>query len=176
MPQQYERRVDGERYGYNRQGTAGRQQERSQARGGTGGGQLPGTREQDAPRSEETRQVWREIGKILDQGADPQGTLLIESAKMMGMHLNKNNVSTAQIRKVFHNVKNYSFDNEGVYGLNMLRAKLAYVAGRHKEAGDLQLVLDEGLKKIGDDKTKFKRFQDFFEAIVAFHKKYRGSE
>jgi len=176
MPQQYERRGDGDRYGYNRRGTAGRQQERSQVSGGTGSGQPPGNREQDVPRSEEARQVWREIGKILDQGADPQGTLLIESAEKMGRHLKENEVSTAQIRNVFHEVKNYSFDKDGVYGLNMLRARLAYVAGRHKKVGDLQLVLDEGLKKIGDDKTKFKRFQDFFEAIVAFHKKYGGSE
>lgn len=77
-------------------------------------------------------------------------------------------MSTSQIRNVFDDVKKMEYDD---YELQMLRPKLAYTAGRHKEVEDLQEILDEAIKKI-DGETKFKYFKDFFEAIVAYHRKF----
>jgi len=81
-------------------------------------------------------------------------------------------MSTAQIRKIFSEVK--SMKEYKKYDLDLMRAKLAYVSGRHKETIPLVNVLDEAIKQVNDS-TKFKHFQDFFEAIVAYHKKH-GSD
>jgi CRISPR-associated protein Csm2 len=93
-------------------------------------------------------------------------------ADLLGKKINKNDfrrdMSTSQIRKLFSEVKKMKYDP---YKISLLKAKLAYTAGRHDEVRDLQEVLDMALDKINGEKT-FDRFKDFFEAIVAYHRKF----
>jgi CRISPR-associated protein Csm2 len=85
----------------------------------------------------------------------------------MGRRLGKR-VTTSQIRAPFGEVKRMrEFDK---YKLDILRAKLAYTSGRHKEIADLQDTLDEAIKKVNEQ--NFVYFKDFFEAIVAYHRKH----
>jgi CRISPR-associated protein Csm2 len=68
--------------------------------------------------------------------------------------------------------------------LNLLRPKMAYIAGRHghKDRGklvgaivDLQEVLDEGIKRTSNEK-EFENFKNFFEAILAYHRYNKGKD
>ncbi|MCW7072639.1 MAG: type III-A CRISPR-associated protein Csm2 [Methanophagales archaeon] len=100
---------------------------------------------------------------------------LVEDAKDLGELLGKEKreggtgMTTSQIRNIFSEVKKMEFDK---YKIDLLRPKLAYTAGRHREVLPLQEVLDKAIKEIDDDEGKFDRFKDFFEAIVAYHRKW----
>lgn len=101
---------------------------------------------------------------------------LVDHAEELGELLGKGNreggtgMTTSQIRNIFSEVKKMEFDK---YKIELLRPKLAYTAGRHlKQVGPLQEVLDDAIKEIDGDKAKFERFKDFFEAIVAYHRKW----
>lgn len=109
---------------------------------------------------------------------------LVEDARIMGEYLVRGEVSTSQIRNIFSKVKRMKSYEKNKTDLLLLRPKLAYVAGRHgKRKGkeltgaivDLQVILDECIRKIKDEKS-FKKFQDFFEAILAYHRYYGGKE
>jgi len=104
-------------------------------------------------------------GKLLDYHAEKLGMLLGIGRKEGGM-----GAKTSQIRNVFDRVKRMEYDE---YKVPLLRAKLFYVAGRHSEMSPLKDILSDALKLI-DEKEKFDRFKDFFEAIVAYHKYYGG--
>ena len=100
---------------------------------------------------------------------------LVDHAEELGELLGKENreggtgMTTSQIRNIFSEVKKMEFDK---YKIELLRPKLAYTAGRHREVLPLQEVLDKAIKEIDDDEGKFDRFKDFFEAIVAYHRKW----
>ena len=100
---------------------------------------------------------------------------LVTHSKELGELLGKDKkdggegMTTSQIRNIFSEVKKMQKYKE--YELNLLRPKLAYAAGRHPEVRYLQEVLDEAIKKVDNDE-KFARFKDFFEAIMAYHRKY----
>lgn len=102
---------------------------------------------------------------------------LVENAEKFGKHLKNNGLTTSQIRKIFSDVKKLKSYAENKAELLLLRPKLAYIAGRHgkkaKGVKDLQEVIDECIKHIKDDQS-FKNFQNFFEAILAYHKYYGG--
>lgn len=117
------------------------------------------------------------ILQILDAEKDPEGTFLVESAEKLGKHLADQGMSTSQIRNLFFEIKNIDFAADGPYKLNIARAKLAYIAGKHeRQVKDLQRVLDEAIKKVGTSQVRFRRFLDFFEAIVAYHRSYRKKD
>ncbi|MBO8169049.1 MAG: type III-A CRISPR-associated protein Csm2 [Thermoanaerobacteraceae bacterium] len=121
----------------------------------------------------------KNVPLLLDKEKDPHGKLLVETAEALGEHLaKKTKMTTSQIRKLYSDVKRLKFKKEnGSYRINLMRAKLAYIAGRHKDqVRDLQDVLDRALREIGTSEEKYQRFADFFEAIVAYHKKYGGQE
>ena len=122
------------------------------------------------------RDALQNVRQLLDKDQDPHGELLIQTAEAMGRHLANNRMTTAQIRKLFSEVRKLNFKDDGPYKTNMMRAKLAYTAGRHREVGDLQQVLDKALIEVGTSEEKFNRFENFFEAIVAYHKKYGGKD
>lgn len=109
---------------------------------------------------------------------------LVRNAEEFGKHLAKENLSTSQIRNIFSEVKRMKKYKESKDKLQLLRPKLAYVAGRHgKRKGnklvgpvpDLSKVLDECIKNVRDE-TAFNNFKDFFEAILAYHRYYGGKE
>lgn len=99
---------------------------------------------------------------------------LVEDAEKLGKLLGKEKreggtgMTTSQIRNIFSEVKKMDFDK---YKIVLLRPKLAYTAGRHPEVAPLQEVLDDAIKRI-DAEGEFDRFKDFFEAIVAYHRKW----
>ena len=107
-----------------------------------------------------------------------EGEKLIKWASELGENLKNRGMTTSQIRKIFSLLKDKDLQ---VYDLNMIRAKLAYVAGRHRsQVGDLQKALDEMIKYIINSSFDFehnvKVFRDFFEAVVAYHRKFGGKE
>jgi CRISPR-associated protein Csm2 len=115
-----------------------------------------------------------EIKKDLSDILAGDSKKLVEDAKKLGELLGKEKkkggtgMTTSQIRNIFSEVKKMKFDK---YKIELLRPQLAYTAGRHHEVTPLQEVLDEAIKEI-DDESDFDRFKDFFEAIVAYHKKW----
>jgi len=84
----------------------------------------------------------------------------------------KNNLkgkSTSSIRKIYAEVKKMkAFDK---YKLDLLRAKLAYVAKRHYGLSSLTDLLDATIKEVKEEKS-FKYFKDFFEAVLAYFYKH----
>ena len=118
-------------------------------------------------------EIKRDIPSIL--GGDTKK--LVEDAEKLGKHLGRR-LSTSQIRIIFSEVKQMrEYDRDK---LNLLRPKMAYIAGRHgqrKEGRlvgpivDLQKVLDECIRKISSEED-FKNFKYFFEAILAYHRYY----
>lgn len=124
---------------------------------------------------------------------------LIESAEEIGRDLARNRLSSSQIRNVFGEVRRIEM-NWPIYKENMseaekeeaksahrsavlLRPKLAYQAKRERGAAVSQLkdALDpclEILQKCNDPQNQriyFRRFVDFFEAILAYHKDAGGN-
>ncbi len=99
---------------------------------------------------------------------------LVEDAKKLGEYLASKRgrvkaMTTSQIRNIFSEVKAMRKFNK--YEMDLLRPKLAYTA-RHEEVIDLEKVLDDAIREVGNDEKKFERFKDFFEAVVAYHRRY----
>lgn len=114
--------------------------------------------------------VIENIKRDLDSILAGDSEKLVNNAEELGRHLGKvTRMTTSQIRNIYIDVKQMQeFDK---YKLDLLRPKMAYVAGRHRETRDLQIVLDLAIRKI-DNEKKFEKFKDFFEAIVAYHHNY----
>ena len=118
---------------------------------------------------------------------------LIEVAESIGRHLARN-VTTSQIRNIFGTVRTIEQDVKTLEDdqqlpiqvqrdLQMLRPKLAYQYGRvqgrdddpQKAAmGALTGILSEAIALVGSDVRRFRNFMDFFEAILAYHRRYGG--
>ncbi len=114
-------------------------------------------------------------------------TLVVEAEKL-GKQLARN-LTTSQIRVVYGTVKKVSQfwtsqsspeDGKSAYRqILLLKPKLAYQEGRasyqQKEAiQTLRSVVEQSIDLINEDVVKFKRFAEFFEAILAYHKAYGG--
>lgn len=116
-------------------------------------------------------EIKEDLSKILEGDSEK----LVTRSKQLGELLGKDKkrggegMTTSQIRNIFSEVK--KMQNYNKYELDLLRPKLAYTAGRHHEVRYLQEVLDEAIKEVDGDE-KFERFKDFFEAIVAYHRKW----
>jgi CRISPR-associated protein Csm2 len=122
---------------------------------------------------------------------DPNGMeLLVAKAKELGEGLFHNQMTTAQIRALFGEVRQIEAEwgnedekkkREAYRRLVLLKPKLAYRA--RKERGQavkmLTDVLDKGLDVIikGDISKRdesFRQFVEFFEAILAYHQAAGG--
>jgi len=116
---------------------------------------------------------------------------LIEVAEKIGQYLVEKSVTTSQIRNIFgtarmieQEVKTLEDDKplpiRVQRDLQMLRPKLAYQYGRiqkrdEKEGmGALTGILSEAIALVGSDVRRFRNFMDFFEAILAYHRRYGG--
>ena len=102
---------------------------------------------------------------------------LVEDAKQFGEYLGRGRLTTSQIRNIFSSVKRLESFKKNETELLLLRPKMAYVAGRHgkrtRVIRDLQEVMDKCIQEVRDE-VSFKNFQDFFEAILAYHRYYGG--
>jgi len=119
---------------------------------------------------------------------------LIEVAEDIGRYLVEKRVTTSQIRNIFgtarmieQDVKTLEDDKplpiQVQRDLQMLRPKLAYQYGRvqgrdddRKKAamGALTGILSQAIALVGSDVRRFRNFMDFFEAILAYHRRYGG--
>ena len=92
-------------------------------------------------------------------------------------------VSTSQIRNAYGTVKKLEmqsvFDNKAYRELLLLKPKLAYARGRSSKKETFK-KLEDALSAAIDavdvkDSETFKRFCNFFEAILAYHKAHGGT-
>ncbi len=121
---------------------------------------------------------------------DPNGAeTLVKVASSLADDLKKNGLTTAQIRALFGEVRQieaeWDMENkkqEAFRRLILLKPKLAYRA--RKERGQAVKMLVDVLDKALDLVTKsdptsrdgnFRRFVEFFEAILAYHKAFGGN-
>jgi CRISPR-associated protein Csm2 len=122
---------------------------------------------------------------------------LVTWADTIGSQLKKQGLTTSQIRAIFGEVRQI----EAVWGtenqtkkdetgrswalrkLYLLKPKMAYRARRERGKAVQALVsvldpaLDEVIKEKDPNKqnSNFRRFVEFFEAILAYHKAYGGN-
>lgn len=101
--------------------------------------------------------------------------LLVDKADEIGRSL-KDSLSKSQIRGIFGTVRQIEMNWKGESDqaasyrqLLMLKPKLQYQAARNEEVQPLADVLDQAIDYVGDDRDRFGRFVDFFEAILAYH-------
>jgi len=114
----------------------------------------------------------------------------INFADALGRHLSRN-LSTSQIRNAYGEVKRIQMKGENNFDdadLLLLKPKLSYARTRNagarnsdasNAAESLLILLSKGIDSVfeGDEKLKYKRFENFakfFEAILAYHKSYGG--
>lgn len=58
----------------------------------------------------------------------------------------------------------------------LLRPKLAYAAGRHKEVKDLAEILDAAVRSAAQTQDNFIKFLRFMESIIAYHRFHGGRD
>ena len=114
-----------------------------------------------------------------------EARLLVEWAEKIGQALARQ-LSTSQIRSLFGEVRNIEGDwlspgDDGRHAraqrnLILLKPKMAYRARRERGRGveELVSVLSPAIDLVGDDAGNFRRFVEFFESILAYHKAYGG--
>ena len=112
---------------------------------------------------EKIQQVIRDGGKVL-----------VEVAEAVGSHLQRERLTTSQIRNVFGTVKMMEMRGFEPHEFVLLKPKLAYAAARARSAESLKHVLSLAIDEVESDEAKFDRFVDFFEAILAYHKAAGG--
>ena len=121
---------------------------------------------------------------------------LVDLAETIGKTVAKQYLSTNQIRNVYGTVRQIQLRWDTNPGKSyreavLLRPKIAYYAEKEKKASrkkttgmeTLQVILEPAIRLLSeadltDDqrKTRYNYFTDFFEAIVAYHRKYGGTE
>ncbi|QCX34075.1 type III-A CRISPR-associated protein Csm2 [Caloramator sp. E03] len=107
---------------------------------------------------------------------DKDGKELFRFAEELGKKI-KEDVSVSQIRKIYSEIKKLEYDDKGdyKYKLRLIKAQIGYTAGRFTKLRDLKeylyLLIDVVLE---GNKEHLKRFKDFFEAVIAYHRAYGG--
>jgi CRISPR-associated protein Csm2 len=148
-----------------------------QNRAGGSGGRRPPSQGQQNTADDLIRGVRQQVPALMDPSQDIDGRILITQADVLGEYLaRRSRMTTAQIRRIYTGVRKISSSNKDwAYELNLFKAQLAYVAGRFpNEVKPLQEVLDVAIDQVRGQPQRLQRFIDFFEAIVAYHKKYGG--
>lgn len=128
----------------------------------------------------------REV-RALTREDRPEDTVRL--ADLVGQRIARQ-VTTSQIRNVYGTVREIQTswraeaENAAAYrNAVLLKPKITYAAARERGQGmkDLEAVLTPALDEMmqGADMQqkheRFIRFADFFEAILAYHKKYGGN-
>ena len=133
-------------------------------------------------RNESFTKVPTEDLKAIIVTGDPKK--LVEAAESVGKQLARQ-LSTNQIRAIFGEVRQieaeWPLDSEKARRkLILLKPKMAYRARKESGQGVKELVdildpaVDIVTEKEGEEDRRFKRFVEFFEAILAYHKAYGG--
>ena len=134
-------------------------------------------------------QEQRRLRAIIASGDAPA---IINWADEIGQQLAKEDLATSQIRNVFGAVRQIrmGWDRNPAASFRqavLLIPKIGYYAQRERGRGkrgmlELERVLTPALQMVAEAKDKaerrkrFMNFADFFEAILAYHKKYGGRD
>lgn len=129
-----------------------------------------------------------DVVKIMQEGASKE---MIEQAEAFGQYLVNLKLKTSQIRNIFGTVREIEMSwqpdakpevvAKAKRQLIMLKPKMAYQAAREEQnkkgigVKELASVLSPAISLVGDDRTRFQNFVDFFEAILAYHTAAGGS-
>lgn len=131
-----------------------------------------------------TEEISGNLGDWLGAGLNREA---VQKAQRFGEELNKEGLSTSQIRNVFGKVKKMEmrgFGNFDEQEFLLLKPQLAYVSRKDRKGGptkDLREVLSKGIDHVlegngAEEKgTRFDNFCKFFEAILAYHRAAGGS-
>lgn len=114
---------------------------------------------------------------------DETAAAMVHWADKLGHHLKESDVKTSQIRNAYGTMK--KLEMAGWQGgktqreILLLKPRLAYAAGRQSGNAKnglqkLKEALDPSIEAVSDS-ASFKRFCQFFEAIIAYHKAAGGS-
>lgn len=117
--------------------------------------------------------------------ADKSGSELVKFAEQTAVTLVHNNLTRAQIRNIFTEVRKIEASwnvhtDDALRRLNMLKPKLDYQAVRAKPVEGLRDVLKEAIDQVNaagnkDERDRrFRVFMDLFEAILAYHRAKGG--
>lgn len=114
----------------------------------------------------------QQVQRVIQQG----GKLLVEMAAELGPRLHQGRLTVSQIRNVYGMVKQMEMRGFDSNEFVLLKPKLAYAAARANADGvrELKDVLSWAIDEVDNDESKFARFVDFFEAILAYHKAAGG--
>jgi len=97
----------------------------------------------------------------------------VEIGHRLGRSLKEQGLASSQIRGVLDELQRLQEHDPNA--LQMLRAKLAYAAGRHGGGVRvLQGILDPALKKAASNKAYLPGLKNLLEAIVSYHRFYGG--
>ncbi len=111
---------------------------------------------------------------------------MIHYTHLLGFYAKERQLTTSQTRNFFGEVRRIQFrlsdtiTQDDINKVTMLLPKLAYAAVREKKVGTDKLkdVLTIAINTVIADKdtfaSRFERFVDFFEAILAYHKASGG--
>lgn len=127
------------------------------------------------------------------QGSDIESAqALVKAAKAWGTYLAKVGLTSSQIRGIFGQVRQIEMNwppdiddperaRRAARDLILLKPKLVYQAARDAEKNkntqpvrQLEEILSPAIDLIQEDRGKFQRFVDFFEAILAYHRSAGG--
>lgn len=129
----------------------------------------------------------RDLHSIIVNG---DAKIMVKEADALGKNLARQ-LSTNQIRNIFGTVRRIEMNwpaepkdktdrqraAQAQRELLLLKPKMAYQAKRERGQGVRMLtdVLTQAIDLVGDDRTRFQNFVDFFEATLAYHKAYGGN-
>jgi CRISPR-associated protein Csm2 len=103
---------------------------------------------------------------------DATGEELVNYAREIGQRAADEDLGKTQIRNIYGTVKMLQgrgwVDGETPRALQLLIPKLGYAAARQQKLKALAATLTEAISYV-KNQDMFKRFCDFFEAVVAFH-------
>lgn len=83
-------------------------------------------------------------------------------------------VSASQIRTIYGQIKKIQMNGFNQRQVLLIKPQLAYMKARDKKATNLADVLIKAIDTV-DSEADFKRFCEFMEAVVAYHKLHTKS-
>ena len=122
-----------------------------------------------------------DINKILNLSSDNIGTLIKKASELAKEF---EYIPASKLRDYYDYVVQIeeSDSNEWYLKLMLLKPKMTYQASKETDKYNKKPALEmlekefsAILDKIDNNKIKFKNFKTFFEAVVAYHKKYAKS-
>ena len=126
--------------------------------------------------------------KVIEIITRDEPKTLVDEADRAGKQLAEQKLTKSQIRNIFGTVRQIQSnwppsidpkeEKARVRELLLLKPKLAYQAARESKVKPLADVLDLAIDKVtdqpGDQRVRFQRFVELFEANLAYHTKYGG--